>query len=246
MKNRVLVTGGATGIGKSISLELAKSGYHVICGFNSSASAAEELGKIKFASGGAIFPEKLNLSSLMDLESGVHEIFRKHGEVGSLVNNAALSQHKNFLEITESDIDSILQVNLKAPFYLSQKFLETMINHNWGRIINIVSVGGQWGGTKQIHYAAAKASLIGLTKSIAKSYSGFGVTCNAISPGYIDTEMFRAEASGEALERLLPTIPVGRVGSPDEVASAVKFLISEESSYISGQTLNINGGILFS
>jgi len=246
MRKKVLVTGGATGIGKSICIELAQSGYHVVCGYNSSSLAAQELGGREFNSGGAIYPELLNLSNLEELDFGLEKISRNHGEIGSLVNNAALSQHKDFFEITESDLDLILQINFKAPFYLSQKLLKGMQSHNWGRIINLVSVGGQWGGTKQVHYATSKSALIGLTKSIAKSYSLFGITCNAISPGYIDTQMLRTEASGDALKNLETTIPSGKIGTPEDVAQTVKFLISDGASYITGQTINVNGGILFS
>jgi acetoacetyl-CoA reductase/3-oxoacyl-[acyl-carrier protein] reductase len=200
----------------------------------------------EFNSGGAIYPELLNLSSLKNMESGLQEILSKHGEIGSLVNNAALAQHKDFIEISELDLDLILQVNFKAPFYLTQKLLKGMLDHKWGRIVNVVSVGGQWGGTKQVHYATSKSALIGLTKSIAKSYSAHGITCNAISPGYIDTQMLRAEISGDGLKNLAATIPAGKIGTPEDVAQSVKFLISEGASYITGQTINVNGGILFS
>lgn len=246
MRKKVLVTGGATGIGKSICIELAKSGYYVVCGYHSSSLAARELGTREFSSGGAIFPELLNLSSPNAVTSGLQEILRNHGEIGSLVNNAALSQHKDFLSISESDLDLVLQVNFKAPFHLTQELLKGMLSQNWGRVINVVSVGGQWGGTKQVHYATSKSALIGLTKSIAKSYSSFGVTCNAVSPGYIDTQMLRAEAKGDRLKNLETTIPAGKIGTPEDVAQTVKFLISDGAAYITGQTINVNGGILFS
>lgn len=246
MRNKVLVTGGATGIGKSICIELAQSGYYVVCGYNTSSSAAKELGTLKFNSGGAIFPELLNLSNPNALRYSLQEILNNHREIGSLVNNAALSQHKDFLDISEFDLELVLQVNFKAPFHLTQELLKGMLSHNWGRVINIVSVGGQWGGTKQVHYATSKSALIGLTKSIAKSYTAFGITCNAVSPGYIDTQMLRAEASGDRLKNLETTIPAGKIGRPEDVAQTVKFLISDSAAYITGQTINVNGGILFS
>ncbi len=147
---------------------------------------------------------------------------------------------------TDAIFDAMLSVNLRAPFLTSQHVLAHMKNQKWGRVINIVSIGGQWGGVNQIHYAAAKAGLIGLTRSIAKTYSGHGVTCNAVSPGLVATDMSDAELGRPDGQRKLAQIPVGRVAQPVEVAEAVAFLASDRAAYITDQTLNVNGGMLFS
>lgn len=167
------------------------------------------------------------------------------GEVGVLVNNGAIAQEKPFLEITDADWDRMLAVNLRGPFALSQEVLPAMIKAGWGRIINIVSIGGQWGGMNQVHYAAAKAGLINLTRSLAKLYSCHGITCNAVAPGLVATDMSAAELASAAGQEKVNNIPARRLGTVEEVAAAVAFLASEVAGYVTGQTLNLNGGMYF-
>jgi acetoacetyl-CoA reductase/3-oxoacyl-[acyl-carrier protein] reductase len=138
------------------------------------------------------------------------------------------------------------EINLKAPFQLTQSLLPGMIANGWGRIVNVTSIGGQWGGTKQIHYAVMKSGLIGLTKSIAKTFSSNGITCNAVAPGLIATNMIATELPTKKREEVAKTIPVGRIGEASDVANVVKFLVSDSASYLTGQTVNVNGGMYFS
>ena len=153
-----------------------------------------------------------------------------------LINNAAIAQDKPFEDITGGDWDDMIACNLTAPFILSQQAVKYM--KGWGRIINIASIGGQWGGVNQVHYSVAKAGLICLTKSLARAYVKKGITVNAVSPGAVDTDMGRKTKHNG--------IPMGRMATPEEVASAVVYLVSKEAGYITGQTINVNGGMLFS
>ncbi len=164
------------------------------------------------------------------------------GPIGILVNNAAMAERRRFEDIGPDDLERMLAVNFKGPFFLCQGVLPGMVEAGWGRIVNIASIGGQSGGTIQPHYAAAKAALINLTHSLAKSYAGRGVTVNAVSPGAIRTEML-TDALKADLEDLASSIPAGRTGTPQEVAAAVRFLCSDDASYVTDQVLDVNGGI---
>ena len=167
------------------------------------------------------------------------------GSVDILVNNAAMAQEKPFETITDEDWSQMLAVNLQGPFICAQEVLPDMLAQNWGRIVNISSVGGQWGGFNQVHYAAAKAGLINFTRSLAKIYGGRGIVANAVSPGLVATRMAAAELTSEAGRQKVAQIPAGRTGTIDEVAAVVAFLASERASYVLGQTINVNGGQYF-
>ena len=173
-------------------------------------------------------------------------IFKQFGQVDVLINNAGISQIKDFKSIKSVDFDLMINTNLRGPFFLINKFIGGMIKNKWGRIVNISSIGGQTGGMYQIHYACSKSALIGLTKSIARTYSSKGITCNCVAPGAIRTDMSKKELSKKSKKHKIKNIPVGRVGSTEEVVPGVLFLISEKASYITGQTININGGEYFS
>ena len=149
------------------------------------------------------------------------------------------------MDITENSFDAMTKTNLRGPLFCIQEALPNMVKNKWGRVVNIVSLGGQLGGVNQIHYACAKAGLIGLTRSIALSFSNQGVTCNAVSPGLIKTDMSKREISSKSGINKVRLSPIGRLGQPDEVAGAVAYLVSEEASYVTGQTLNVNGGMYF-
>ena len=239
---RALVTGASRGIGAEIARCLFGAGYEVVLHAFSSVARARELAMEFEVSHHTSKVIQADLSS----EDEIRDLIEQTGDIDVLVNNAALSQEKTFETITPEDYSKVLQVNLRAPFLLTQLVLPYMKSQNWGRVINISSIGGQWGGENQIHYAVAKAGLIGLTRSIAKTYSAFGITCNAISPGLVATDMSDAELRRPDGVRKLEQIPLGRVAQPAEVAEAVAFLASGKASYITGQTLNVNGGMLFS
>ena len=174
------------------------------------------------------------------------EIYERFSSpVNILVNNGAIAQEKPFQQLTDQDWERMLAINLRGPFACIQEVLPQMLEQQWGRIVNVVSIGGQWGGANQVHYAAAKAGLINLTRSMAKLYSCKGITSNAVSPGLVQTDMTRTELSTKAGRAKVASIPVGRIGTSYEVAAAVKFLCSDEASYITGQTINVNGGMYF-
>ena len=162
-----------------------------------------------------------------------------------LVNNAGMIQEKPFEDLEVEDWDRMHAVNLRGPFLCSQQVLGPMRARGFGRIVNLGSIGGQWGGTRQVHYAAAKAGLIGLTRSLARLGADRGVTVNAVAPGLVQTEMIADELADPAGRAKLAAIPLGRVATPEEIAGAVVFLTSEEAAYLTGQTLSVNGGMLF-
>jgi len=238
MKKTVFITGAAQGIGKAIAEKLANENYRVIVGYKSNKIKAEEVvNKIKKSSGDAI-----TVYCDISERSSIKKVFNEIGTIDILVNNAGISQPKNFLDISDKDWIKMLSVNLQGAFICSQEAIPGMIRNKWGRIINITSIGGQWGGVNQVHYASAKAGLIGLTMSLARIYSDSGITSNAISPGIITTEM-TSWIKGDD-KSIIKDIPIGRFGVPNEIAGAVSFLASNHSSYITGQTINVNGGML--
>ncbi len=246
MSKTALITGGSRGIGKAIVFALAEKNINIMFTYkNNVEMAASVADTIKQRGGKAEYAQfdQNNLKNIYSLINKTHKIL---GKIDILINNAAIAQEKPFESITEIDFDTMITVNFKCPFFLSQNVVQDMLESGWGRIVNIVSIGGQWGGFNQVHYAASKAALINLTHSIAKIYSKFGITCNAVSPGLVATYMSANELQTEEGKKKLENIPVGRIAKPEEVANAVAFLISEESSYITGQTINVNGGMLLS
>jgi|TARA_B110000090_G_C13210259_1_gene380550 3-oxoacyl-[acyl-carrier protein] reductase len=239
MNKTVFISGGSQGIGKAIAEKLAIENYHVIVGYKSNKIKAEEVvNRIKNSNGDAIA-----IYCDISERTSVKKVFNEIGNIDILINNAGIAQPKNFLDISDEDWSKMLSVNLQGAFRCSQEAIPGMIKNKWGRIINITSIGGQWGGVNQVHYASAKAGLIGLTMSLARIYSKSGITSNSISPGIIDTEMTSSINQSEK-ESHIEHIPSGRFGIPSEVAEAVSFLASNNSAYITGQTINVNGGML--
>ena len=235
------MTGAASGIGKATALALLKAGYRVACGYNANRTGAEQIQKTHAGA----YAVKIDIASRASVRRAI-AASRKHfgRNFDIVVNNAALTQEKPFETITDADWDRMLAVNLRGAFIVAQEGLPAMLAQKWGRIVNITSIGGQWGGMRQVHYAAAKAGLINLTHSLAKLYSASGVTANAIAPGLVATGMIAKELKSKAGKDKLRQIPVGRIAEPDEIAAAVVYLVSEEAGYVTGHTLNINGGLL--
>ena len=229
-----LVTGGGRGIGRAISLALAREGASVILTYCEQWKKAEDTVAHILAVGG----EAICLQ--MDVRDRFQCRVTAKG-IDILVNNAGISQLKPFDKITDDDWTEMQSVNLQGPFMCCQEALPQMLNRKWGRIINIASVGGQWGGKHQVHYAVSKAGLICLTRSLARIYSHQGITINAIAPGLVRTEL----SAGELDSKTISNIPVGRIGTVEEIAQTVVFLASEEARYITGQTINVNGGMYF-
>jgi acetoacetyl-CoA reductase/3-oxoacyl-[acyl-carrier protein] reductase len=190
---------------------------------------------------------KIDIASRASIRRALAQTRKAFGrDVDILVNNAALVQEKPFETLTDADWDRMLAVNLRGAFILAQESLPAMAKRKWGRIVNITSIGGQWGGMRQVHYAAAKAGLINLTHSLARLYSPLGITTNAVAPGLVATDMIRKELKSRSGKQKAAQIPVGRIAEPEEIAAGVVYLVSDGAAYVTGQTLNINGGMLMS
>ena len=237
----VFVTGASRGIGKAIADWFRGRDYCVAHGF---------LSNIEMSS--CPFKDDKNLSvriniqeraSIKEAIAYVEDHFQK--KICILINNAAISQEKAFLNISDEDFDLMLRTNLRGPFIFCQEVLPHMAASSWGRIVNISSIGGQWGGINQVHYAASKAGLLNLTMSIAKNYSSLGITCNAVSPGLVKTDMAYREINSKEGKNKIANIPIGRVADTSEIASIVGYLASNDANYITGQTINLNGGMYF-
>ncbi|MFQ5740236.1 MAG: SDR family NAD(P)-dependent oxidoreductase [Acidobacteriota bacterium] len=240
-----LVTGGSRGVGAGIAQALARSGARVALTYQTGvAQAAQVVANIE-SMGFVARAIPMTVEDRGSVRGAVEEIGEVFGPVNILVNNAAVGQEKPFETITDADWDHVLAVNLRGPFSCCQEVLPGMLHQGWGRIINIASIGGQWGGFNQVHYAAAKAGLVNLTRSLAKIFSHRGITANAVSPGLVRTDMSAGELESEAGREKVRTIPIGRIATVEEVASVVRFLASEEAGYVTGQTINVNGGMLF-
>jgi acetoacetyl-CoA reductase/3-oxoacyl-[acyl-carrier protein] reductase len=246
MSRRIaFVTGASRGIGAAIAQKLASQGFPVVVGYHRQAAAAKNVVEQIRQAGGEAKACRIDLVDRKSIQRAFAETVADFGSLDILVNNAGTAQEKPFLSITDEDWDAMLATNLRGPFACAQEALPGMIERNWGRIVNIVSIGGQWGGINQIHYASAKAGLIGLTRSLAKTFSRQGITCNAVSPGLVATEMSAAELDSPAGREKAQQIPVGRIGTAEEIAAAVAYLVGPGSDYISGQTINVNGGMYF-
>ena len=240
-----LVTGGSKGIGKGIAYALAEAGSNVVFTYHSNRDMAEKIIQNMLIKNKNIFTVHMETEKRNSVTKALSAIKDKWGSVDILINNAAISQEKPFEAITDSDWDKMLAVNLKGPFICAQEVLPQMVEKKWGRIINISSIGGQWGGFNQVHYAAAKAGLINLTRSLARIYSKNGITTNAIAPGLVNTDMASNEINSDSGLEKVKNIPIGRIATVEEVAQAVVFLASDEARYITGQTINVNGGMYF-
>lgn len=240
-----LVTGGSRGIGKEIAITLAKLDYRVALTYITNRDMALDTVEQIRARGGTAIAIQLSTQHRHSICSALESIRSLWGRISILVNNAAISQEKNFSEITDDDWDIMLNVNLRGAFACSQEVLPDMIAQGWGRIVNMTSIGGQWGGQNQVHYAVSKSGLIGLTRSLARIYSDKGITTNAVAPGLVSTEMSSRELMSAAGRKKVEAIPTKRIATLNEVTSVVAFLISEDASYITGQTINVNGGMYF-
>lgn len=238
-----LVTGAGSGIGRASATALLAAGCRVACGYNQNHAGAAEIAK----SHANAFAVKIDIASRASVKRALAASARHFGRgFDVVVNNAALVQEKPFETITDADWDRMLAVNLRGAFIVAQECLPAMVRRKWGRIINITSIGGQWGGMRQVHYAAAKAGLINFTHSLARLYSGAGITANAIAPGLVATGMIAQELKSRAGKKKAAQIPAGRIAEPEEIAAGVVYLASDAAGYVTGQTLNINGGMLMS
>jgi 3-oxoacyl-[acyl-carrier protein] reductase len=236
-----LVTGASQGIGKAIALELAKAGAVVILAARNEAKLTEVKAEIE-AAGGKAEAFALDVSNEDAIKAAAKDIVAKVGTVHILVNNAGVTRDGLVLRMKSADWDDVLTTNLKGAFLLTQALLQPMMKARWGRIINISSVNGELGAPGQANYAASKAGLIGLTKSLAREFASRNITVNAVAPGFIETDMTHV-LTDDQKAAMLNAVPLGRAGSVADIAAAVAFLASEGAGYITGHTLDVNGGL---
>jgi 3-oxoacyl-[acyl-carrier protein] reductase len=243
LKGRVaLVTGASQGIGRACALALAEAGATVAAAARNRDNLAAVVDEILQAGGAAqAFP--MDVASDEQIKSASKSVLATLGKVDILVNNAGITRDQLLLRMKRADWDTVLATNLTAAYLLIQQVVGGMMRQRWGRIINITSVVGQMGQIGQANYAASKAGLIGLTVALAREFGSRNVTVNAVAPGFIETAMI-AGLPAEHKENLLKMVPLGRLGADREVALAVRFLASEDASYITGHVLNVNGGML--
>jgi 3-oxoacyl-[acyl-carrier protein] reductase len=240
--NRVaLITGASRGIGKAIALELGKAGATVI-GTATSDSGAEAISAYLKDAGVKGAGMALNVTDAAQVETVLENIRGQFGEVAVLVNNAGITRDNLLMRMKDSEWDDIMETNLKSVFRMSQAVLKGMMKARYGRIISIASVVGVAGNAGQTNYAAAKAGLIGFSKSLAREVGSRNITVNCVAPGFIDTDMTRA-LSEEHRNALLKQIPLGTLGQAEDIAAAVAFLASSRAGYITGETLHVNGGM---
>jgi len=237
-----LVTGSSRGIGKAIALAFAGAGADLAVTYNHNSDLAEAVCKEIRSLGRDAIALQLDASNRPSIKSAIGRTIEAFGHIDILVNNAGILQQKPFLDITDEDWQRIMDLNLKGPFFCAQEVFAIMQRQGHGRIINIASSGGQIGGTLAVHYSASKAGVISLTRSLAR-IGAPNILVNCISPGLIDTDMTQGEISSLEGREKIRQIPLKRPGQAEEVAKAAVFLASEESSYVTGQTINVNGGL---
>ncbi len=242
LKDKVaFITGGAQGIGRCCALTLAQAGADVVVGDYNPDKLPEVVSQIE-ALGRKGLGRRLNVTDPEQVKNTFAEIMAKMGHLDIMVNNAGITRDGLLMRMKKEEWDAVLQTNLTGVFLCSQEAVKIMIKQKSGRIINIASVVGQMGNPGQANYVASKAGVIGFTKCIAQEVASRGITVNAVAPGFIDTAMTQA-LSEQARTRLLERVPLGRMGTDQDVANGVIFLASEEASYITGQVLNVNGGL---
>ena len=236
-----LVTGGSRGIGKAIALELGKS-FNVAVGYSSSKDSAEEVVEEIVKSGGMATAIQIDVANSESIENAFTTIEKELNGVDILINNAGITKDNILPRIKEDDWNDVINTNLSGPFKTSQRAIKHMMKNKWGRIVFISSIVGIMGNQGQANYAASKAGLIGLSKSIAKEMGSRNITSNVIAPGYIETDM-TAFLTDEQKDNIIEQLSIKRIGKPEDVANIVSFLSSEESEYITGQVIPVDGGI---
>jgi 3-oxoacyl-[acyl-carrier protein] reductase len=236
-----LVTGGSRGIGKAISLSLGKS-FNVVVGYSSSKDSAEEVVEDIVKSGGTATAIQIDVKSSESIENAFVTIEEEFDGVDVLVNNAGITKDNILPRLKEDDWNDVIDTNLSGSFKTSQRAIKHMMKNKWGRIVFISSIVGIMGNQGQANYAASKAGLIGLSKSIAKEMGSRNITSNVIAPGYVDTDM-TAFLTDEQKNNIIEQLSIKRIGKPEDIANIVSFLTSDESEYITGQVISVDGGI---
>ncbi|HNU80209.1 MAG TPA: 3-oxoacyl-[acyl-carrier-protein] reductase [Bacillota bacterium] len=238
-----VVTGGSRGIGRAIALELASCGANVVVNYTRNSKAADEVVAEIEAMGSSGMAVKADVSIASEVENLVNEVLKTFGSIDILVNNAGITRDNLIIRMTEKEFDEVINTNLKGAFICTKAVSRVMIKQKSGKIINVSSVVGIVGNAGQSNYAAAKAGLIGFTKSMAKELAKRGINVNAVAPGFIQTDM-TSVLPDNVKEEFLKSIPLMRIGKPEDIAKTVLFLASEYSDYITGQVINIDGGMV--
>ncbi len=236
MARVALVTGGTRGIGEAISLGLKKAGYTVVANYGGNDEAAK---KFKQATGIAV--HKFDVGNYDAVKAAVEKIEKEVGPIEIVVNNAGITRDGTLHRMSWENWDAVMRTNLSSCFNLCRAVIDGMRARKFGRIVNIGSINGQAGQYGQVNYAAAKSGIHGFTKALAQEGAGFGITVNAIAPGYVDTDMVRAVPK-DVLEKIVARIPMRRLGKADDIARGVLFLVADDADFITGSTLSINGG----
>ena len=236
-----LVTGSSRGIGRATALALCRAGYGIVVASPEIEKNEEVAAEIRACSG-SVKTLDLDLCSQESVKTGFAQVLKEKGRIDVLVNNAGVTRDGLALRMKNDDWALVLQINLTGAFWCAQQVLPGMMKQRWGRIVNISSVVGRAGSPGQANYASSKAGIIGLTKALAQEVGSRNITVNAVAPGYIDTDMTRGLPE-ELKQKMLAGVPLGRMGLPEDVAGAVKFLVSEEAAYITGAVIDVNGGM---
>jgi len=239
---KAIVTGAGRGIGKGIADELARQGVHVICVSQNPASCGSAAEAIQ-AAGGSAEAHAVDVSDSAAVQAAAESLLKEHGAIDILVNNAGITRDTLVMRMKDEDWDAVIQTNLNSCFYWSRALMQSMARNRWGRVINISSVIGLMGNAGQANYAAAKAGIFGLTKSLAREFAKRNITVNAVAPGFIKTDMTEV-LNEEITQAILQQIPLKRLGEVSDIANMVAFLASEESGYITGQTFTVDGGMV--
>lgn len=240
--NTAVVTGGSRGIGRAIAVKLAGLGADIAVIATRDSDQAQDTIKTIEDMGRKARLYVCDISNIEAVNNAVSQIITDFGGIDILINNAGITKDKLLMQMNEDDISDVIDVNLKGSMYVTKACLRNFVRKRHGRIVNISSVVGLMGNAGQVNYSASKAGIIGFTKSVAREYASKGITCNAIAPGFICTDMTN-QMPKEAIDAMLGNIPCGRYGKPEEVASLAAFLVSDEASYITGEVIKIDGGM---
>lgn len=244
LKDKVaIVTGGTRGIGRAIALKLADQGANIVINYRNSDKEAEALKAILEEKGVKVLTVKCDISNFEDSKNLMDKCKEVFGKIDILVNNAGITKDTLIMRMKEEDFDNVIDVNLKGTFNCAKHASAIMLKQRFGKIINMTSVVGIAGNAGQVNYAASKAGVIGLTKSLAKELGSRGITVNAVAPGFINTDM-TASLSEKVKEEASKNIPLKRLGDPEDIANLVGFLASDAANYITGQVINVDGGMV--